>query len=144
MHCPCRRNGGALSPGAQLPRRNFGVPPGRLIGINISDEGVVFARFSNGSSNALGKVAIVDFDNPQGLAQLGDASWAEAFESGGPRAGEPGQGSFGAIKAGALEGSNVELTDELVKLITAQRNFQDNARAIETNNQLTQTIVQIR
>jgi flagellar hook protein FlgE len=121
-----------------------GVPPGRLIGLNISDEGVVFARFSNGSSEALGKVALADFDNPQGLSQLGDAAWAESFESGIPRAGEPGQGSFGTIKSGALEGSNVELTDELVKLITAQRNFQANARAIETNNNLTQSIIQIR
>lgn len=121
-----------------------GYSTGRLSGIEISETGVVRANFTNGQTVALGKVALARFQNPQGLNQLGNTSWAETLDSGTALPGEAGTLSFGLIRSGALETSNVDLTAELVNLITAQRNFQANARAIETNNTLTQTIINIR
>jgi flagellar hook protein FlgE len=121
-----------------------GFTTGRLTGLDISDNGVIRANFSNGESEALGKVALARFSNPQGLTQLGNTVWRESLESGPAVSGEAGTGSFGLIRSGAVESSNVDLTAELVNLITAQRNFQANARAIETNNAVTQTIIQIR
>ncbi len=121
-----------------------GATIGRLAGIEISEAGVVRANFTNGQSNSIGKIALVRFANPQGLAQLGNNSWSDTIDSGVPLAGEALTSSFGQIRSGALETSNVDLTSELVNLITAQRNFQANARTIETNNQVTQTIIQIR
>lgn len=125
-----------------LNQNGYGV--GRLTGLNISDTGVVRANFSNGQSLALGKIALARFPNPQGLQQLGNTSWAESIDSGTALAGEAGTSSFGFVRSGALETSNVDLTKELVDLITAQRNFQANARSIETANAVTQTIIQIR
>ncbi|NVJ60372.1 MAG: flagellar hook protein FlgE [Gammaproteobacteria bacterium] len=121
-----------------------GATIGRLAGIEISETGVVRANFTNGQSNSIGKIALVRFPNPQGLSQLGNNSWGDTIDSGQPLAGEALTSSFGQIRSGALETSNVDLTSELVNLITAQRNFQANARTIETNNQVTQTIIQIR
>ncbi|NVJ51850.1 MAG: flagellar hook protein FlgE [Gammaproteobacteria bacterium] len=121
-----------------------GATIGRLAGIEISETGTVRANFTNGQSNAIGKIALVRFANPQGLAQLGNNAWSDTIDSGQPLAGEALTSSFGQIRSGALETSNVDLTSELVNLITAQRNFQANARTIETNNQITQTIIQIR
>jgi flagellar hook protein FlgE len=121
-----------------------GATIGRLAGIEISESGVVRANFTNGQSNSIGKIALVRFPNPQGLSQLGNNAWSDTIDSGQPLAGEALTSSFGQIRSGALETSNVDLTSELVNLITAQRNFQANARTIETNNQVTQTIIQIR
>jgi flagellar hook protein FlgE len=121
-----------------------GYSTGRLVGLDISDTGVVRANFSNGQQQALGQIALVNFDNPQGLAQLGNTTWAETIDSGVALAGQSGSGSFGLIHNGALEQSNVDLTSELVKLITAQRNFQASSKAIETANTITQTIINIR
>ncbi|MBI2380974.1 MAG: flagellar hook protein FlgE [Gammaproteobacteria bacterium] len=121
-----------------------GFATGKLTGIEVSDTGVVRANYTNGQSVALGKVALARFTNVQGLSQLGDSTWAETTDSGQAIAGEAGSNTFGLIRSGALEASNVDLTAELVDLITAQRNFQANARAIETNNAVTQTIIQIR
>lgn len=125
-----------------LSQNGYGV--GRLTSIDIADDGVVRANFSNGQAIALGKIALARFPNSQGLQQLGNTNWAETLESGPALAGEAGTASFGFIRSGALENSNVDLTRELVDLITAQRNFQANARSIETNNAITQTIIQIR
>lgn len=125
-----------------LTQDGFGV--GRLSGIEISESGVVRANFSNGQSTALGKVALARFPNSQGLRQLGNTNWAETNSSGAALAGEATTASFGSIRSGALEASNVDLTKELVNLITAQRNFQANARSIETANTTTQAILQIR
>lgn len=125
-----------------LNQNGFGV--GRLTGLDIADTGVVRANFSNGQSVALGKIALSRFPNSQGLQQLGNTSWSESVDSGAALVGEAGTSSFGFIKSGALESSNVDLTRELVDLITAQRNFQANARSIETANAVTQTIIQIR
>lgn len=121
-----------------------GYASGRLSGMNINDTGEIRANYSNGQSIAIGKVAMVDFPNPQGLEQLGNANWAETVDAGTPIAGEAGTSSFGLLKSGALENSNVDITAELVKLITAQRNFQANSKALETSNTLTQTIINLR
>ena len=121
-----------------------GFTTGRLIGIDIDASGVVQARFTNGRSNSLGKIAMANFANPQGLQQLGDTSWAETFASGQALKGEAGQSGFGLIQAGALEASNVDITEQLVNMITAQRNFQANAQMISTADQITQTIINIR
>jgi flagellar hook protein FlgE len=121
-----------------------GYSSGRLTSIDISDVGVVFARFTNGRALELGQVALSNFPNPQGLRQTGDSSWAETFASGNVIRGEAGSASFGLIQAGALEGSNVDLTQELVNMITSQRTFQANAQMISTADQITQTIINIR
>ncbi|MFZ5466849.1 MAG: flagellar hook protein FlgE [Pseudomonadota bacterium] len=121
-----------------------GATTGRLSGLTIGEDGLVRANYSNGDSEALGKVLMADFRNPQGLKQVGNNSWVETIDSGTPLVGEAGTGRFGLIQSGALEASNVDLTAELVNLITAQRNFQANAKAIEANKALSDTIINIR
>ncbi|MCL7751544.1 flagellar hook protein FlgE [Guyparkeria hydrothermalis] len=121
-----------------------GNTTGQLTGISVGTDGLIRASYTNGESIPLGKVALVDFRNPQGLKQVGDNQWIESIDSGEPLAGEAGTGTFGAIQGGALEASNVDLTSELVNLITAQRNFQANSRAIEANKTLSDTIIGIR
>jgi flagellar hook protein FlgE len=121
-----------------------GFTTGRLIGIDVDSTGVVQARFTNGRSNSLGQVAIANFANPQGLQQLGNTNWAETHSSGQPLQGQAGGSGFGLIQAGALEASNVDITAQLVNMITAQRNFQANAQMIQTADQVTQTIINIR
>ncbi len=121
-----------------------GYTAGRLSGIDVDNSGVVFARFTNGQSQALGKVAMARFNNAQGLRQLGNTSWAETYTSGDAQLGEAGTSSFGLIQSGALENSNVDISEQLVKLITAQRNYQANAQVISTADTVTQTIINIR
>lgn len=121
-----------------------GHATGRLSGIDVSAEGVVSARYTNGVSQPLGQVALTNFANPQGLQSLGDNAWAETFESGQPRRGQAGSADFGAVQGGGLEASNVDLTEQLVNMITAQRNFQANAQMIQTQDQITQTVINIR
>lgn len=121
-----------------------GFPAGRLSSIDIDAEGVVFARYTSGRSTQLGKVVLSNFPNPQGLRQLGDTNWGESFASGQAIRGEAGSASFGLLQAGALEASNVDLTKELVNMITAQRNFQANAQMISTADSVMQTIINIR
>ena len=121
-----------------------GFTSGRLSSIDVDTSGVVFARFTNGRSQPLGQVALSNFANPQGLRQLGDTTWGETFTSGDPVRGSAGTSSFGLIQSGALESSNVDLTAQLVNMITAQRNFQANAQMISTADQVTQTIINIR
>ena len=121
-----------------------GYTTGRLIGMDIDSTGVVQARFTNGRSLALGQVAIANFANPQGLQQLGDTSWAETYGSGQVLRGQAGNSGFGLVQSGALEASNVDITEQLVNMITAQRNFQANAQMISTSDAITQTIINIR
>lgn len=121
-----------------------GFTTGRLTGVSVDGEGVVFARFTNGQSTSLGKLALANFINPQGLQQLGDTAWGESFQSGDALLGEAGTASFGNIQSGALESSNVDLTAQLVQMITAQRNFQANAQMISTADTITQTVINIR
>jgi flagellar hook protein FlgE len=120
-----------------------GYTTGRLSGLDIDDSGVVLARFSNGQSSALGKVALANFPNPQGLTPLGDSTWGESYKAGDRRLGEPGAGNFGFLQSGALESSNVEITEQLVDLISAQRSFQANAQVISAADTLTQTVINI-
>jgi flagellar hook protein FlgE len=92
----------------------------------------------------LGKIALANFPNVQGLRQLGDTNWAETYGSGGVLVGEAGTASFGLIQSGALESSNVDIAEQLINLITAQRNFQANSQVISTADTITQTIINIR
>ncbi len=121
-----------------------GFSTGRLTGVDISEDGLMRATFSNGIATPLGQIAMADFRNVQGLRAIGAASWQETIDSGAVITGSAGTGRFGLIQSGALETSNVDLTQQLVNLITAQRNFQANARSIETSNAITDTIIQIR
>ncbi len=121
-----------------------GFATGRLTGIEVTSEGILFARFTNGQSTELGKIALADFANAGGLQQLEDTAWGESFTSGDARLGEAGTSSFGLIQSGALEASNVDLTEQLVNMITAQRNFQANSQMISTADTVTQTVINIR
>src|SRR5690554_355446 len=124
-------------------QKQNGYESGRLTGLEIDDEGIIFARFTNGEALTLGQVALANFRNPEGLTPLGETGWAESYESGNPTIGSPRTASFGKINSSSLEDSNVNLSDQLVRLIIAQRNFQANAKTIETTNQVTQTILNI-
>ncbi len=121
-----------------------GLPVGRLTGIDIGPDGLVRATFSNGTSEPIVRVALVRFSNEQGLIQESNTQWKESITSGEALAGEATTGTFGEINSSALEQANVNLTTELIDLIIAQRNFQANSRALEVNNQLNQTILNIR
>ena len=121
-----------------------GQPNGSLVAVDIADDGLVTASYSNGTQDLKGKIVLATFSTPNGLRQLGDSTFLESNESGTPALGEPGGAGFGTIRAGARERANVDLTSELVDLITAQRNFQANAKAIETSSTLTSTIINIR
>ncbi len=121
-----------------------GFTTGKLTGISIDSTGVVQARFTNGRSVNLGQVALANFANPQGLQQLGNASWAQTNASGAAVAGVAGNSGFGTIQSGSIEESNVDTTSALVDMIVAQRDFQANAQMIQTNDQITQTIINIR
>jgi len=121
-----------------------GYATGRLSGLNIDESGVIFARYTNGESQVLAQVALADFTNQQGLQPVGNTMWAENFESGPPNVGTPRSAALGALQSGALEESNVDLSEQLVNLIIAQRNFQASAKTIETADQVTQTIINLR
>lgn len=124
--------------------RQDGFAAGRLTGIEITEQGVVQARFSNGQSSPLGQLALTQFPNAQGLQHLGDTTWGDTFAAGQALRGAPGSADLGVIQSGALESSNVDLTEQLVNMITAQRNFQANAQMISTSDAITQTIINIR
>ena len=100
--------------------------------------------YSNGQSRPAGQVEVANFRNPQGLQPLGDNAWARSYASGDPLIGVPGQGNLGALQSGALEESNVDLTGELVNMIVSQRIYQANAQTIKTEDQILQTLVNIR
>jgi len=121
-----------------------GFASGRLSGISIDDVGVISATFTNGQTTTLGQVAMANFPNTKGLRQLGDTSWAETFAAGDRVVGSSGSSGFGGIQSGALEASNVDIATQLVSLITAQRNFQANAQAISTENEIQTAIINIR
>ena len=132
------------APFSVLSLSQDGYPSGQLDGLDIDSGGVVRANYTNGTQVALGKLMMANFANPNGLKQVGNANFKSTTNSGAADLGEAGSDGFGAIQGGALERANVDLTEELVNLITAQRNFQANAKAIETSSSLTQTIINIR
>ncbi len=121
-----------------------GYAAGQLTGFSVDDRGVILGRYSNGQSRAQGQVALASFTSPQGLQALGSNAWAETAGSGPALIGAPQSGSLGALQSGAVESSNVDLTAELVEMITAQRVYQANAQTIKTQDSLLQTLVNLR
>ena len=121
-----------------------GYFPGEFVGLNIDESGVVTGRYSNGETRAAGQVALVNFRNSQGLSPSSGGNWSATFASGEPVRGEPGAGNFGGIRSGALEDSNVDLTAELVNMMTAQRAYQANAQTIKTQDQVLSTLLNMR
>ncbi|MES2441659.1 MAG: flagellar hook protein FlgE [Pseudomonadota bacterium] len=132
------------SPFSVNARSQDGAAVGQFESVTVGDDGIVRASFSNGDSQPLGKVVLANFANPSGLRQLGNSTWSVTGLSGEARLGEPGANGFGSLMAGAVERSNVDITEELVGLIAAQRNFQANAKALDTASQISQTIFNIR
>ena len=121
-----------------------GYAPGDFIALKIGDSGVITANYSNGQTQAAGQVALADFRNAQGLRPSAGGNWVETAASGQPVLGSPGQGKFGALRAGALEESNIDLTSELVNMMTAQRTYQANAQTIKTQDQVLSTLTNLR
>lgn len=121
-----------------------GFTTGQLRGVEVGDTGIVFARFTNGQARALGQVALANFTNTAGLQPLGGSLWSETFDSGQPVLSAAGVGGVGVVTSGSLEDSNVEVTEQLVSMIVAQRNFQANAKVIQTEDAITQTIINMR
>jgi flagellar hook protein FlgE len=132
---------------AQIPPTN-GVDatgnPVEFAGISVGDDGSVTASYADGSNLVIGKVALASFIAPQGLKQIGSSNWVTTGISGAATYGQPSTGQYGSLLSGALERSNVDIAEELVGLITAQRNFQANAKAIDTATQISQTVIQLR
>jgi len=121
-----------------------GYAPGDFVALRINDSGIVTATYSNGQSQAAGQVALADFRNVQGLRTSTGGTWVETVASGQPVLGAPGVGKFGALRAGALEESNIDLTSELVNMMTAQRTYQANAQTIKTQDQVLSTLTNLR
>jgi len=127
---------------ADLKQDGFG--PGDFVALKIGENGVISARYSNGEIQAAGQVALADFRNAQGLRPSAAGGWTETVASGQPVLGAPSQGKFGALRSGALEESNIDLTSELVNMMTAQRTYQANAQTIKTQDQVLSTLTNLR
>lgn len=121
-----------------------GFSSGRLSGFSTGSDGMIIGRYTNGQSRVLGQVVLASFVNPNGLQSLGGNAWAESGTSGNPLVGPPNTGGFGVLQSSAIEDSNVDLTAELVNMITAQRVYQANAQTIKTQDQVLQTLVNLR
>jgi flagellar hook protein FlgE len=121
-----------------------GYASGRLTGFNTGADGIITGRYSNGKSATLGQVVLANFTNVNGLQPLGNNVWAESTTSGAPLVGAPSSGTFGVLQSSAVEDSNVDLTAELVNMITAQRVYQANAQTVKTQDQVLQTLVNLR
>lgn len=121
-----------------------GYTAGTLTGVSINEQGIITTRYSNGQSQSNGQLALADFRNVQGLKPVGQNNWVETSTSGQPIHGHPAQGNFGTINSGSLEASNVDLTAELVAMMTAQRDYQSNAQTIKTQDTVLQTLVNLR
>ena len=121
-----------------------GYASGKLTGYNVSPDGTITGRYSNGQTRAQGQIALANFNNPQGLTSLGNNQWAETAASGSALTGAPNSGSLGVLQSGATEDANIDLTAELVNMITAQRVYQANAQTIKTQDSVMQTLVNLR
>ena len=126
----------------QIPATN--AAGAQFAGVAVSKNGVITASYADGTNTAVGMVALATFLSPGGLRQEGSSNWTATGLSGAATYGQPDSGFYGGILSGALERSNVDLSEEMVGLITAQRNFQANAKAMETDNTLLQTIITLR
>jgi len=127
---------------AQIPATNAAGSP--FAGVTVSASGVVEATYADGSVSPIGGIALASFIAPTGLKKIGDAKWEATGLSGAATMGSPGEGAYGKLLSGALERSNVDIAEEMVTLITAQRNFQANAKAIDTATQISQTVINLR
>ena len=121
-----------------------GYATGQLRGVEIDATGILYTRYTNGQSRQQSQIALASFTNPNGLQPVGDTSFVETFSAGAPTITTPGLSGTGALQSGALEGSNVEITSQLVRMIVAQRNFQANAQMIQTEDAVTQTVINLR
>ena len=121
-----------------------GYTSGRLAGFNIGENGIIQGRYTNGQSAVLGQVVLASFANPNGLQPLGNNMWSDTATSGAPLVGTPDSGSLGVLQSSAVEDSNVDLTAELVNMITAQRVYQANAQTIKAQDAVLQTLVNLR
>lgn len=121
-----------------------GFTTGELAGLEIDDKGMLIARYTNGQTKTQGQLVLANFANQQGLKPLGETAWAQSSSSGEPVVGAPGTGTLGGVQSGALEQSNVDLSEMLINLIVAQRNYQANAKTIQTEDAVTQTIINLR
>jgi flagellar hook protein FlgE len=138
--------------GSQQFAQDFGVSKqlpdgygaGTLTGFSVSTNGEIVGRYTNGRVNILGQVILSSFANPNGLQNIGDNQWVETSESGVPLTSTPGSSGLGALQSSRVEDSNVDLTAELVNMITAQRYYQANAQTIKTQDQILQTLVNLR
>ena len=124
--------------------RQDGYRPGELLDITFSDSGIITASYSNGVDRAAGQVALVNFRNPQGLQPIGEGNWKAEAAAGDAVHGAPGEGNFGAVRSGALENSNIDITGELVAMMTAQRAYQANAQTIKTQDLVLNTLLNMR
>lgn len=120
-----------------------GYTSGQLSGISVSSDGTIEGSYSNGKTKNMGQLVLSNFNNPNGLQSLGGNQWAETASSGQPITGTPGTGVLGVVQAGAVESSNVDLTKELVNMITEQRAYQANAQSIKTEDSILQTLVNL-
>ena len=125
-------------------RSQDGKAVGQIQGVTVDEKGLVKASFSNGDTQAIGQVVLANFSDPTGLRQLGNSYWSSTGISGEAKLGSAGSGAFGNLMSGTIERSNVDITEELVNLIAAQRDFQANAKALDTASQISQTIFNIR
>lgn len=121
-----------------------GYAAGSLVGVGVSSDGILQGRYSNSQSRNLGQVVLANFSDPNGLLNLGNNEWSETSTSGPPLLGAPGTGTRAVIQSATVEDSNVDLTKELVDMISAQRNYQANAQTIKTQDQVMQTLVNLR
>jgi flagellar hook protein FlgE len=128
----------------QFENTQNGYASGEFTGLSIDPKGVITTTYSNGQTQSSGQLLLADFRNVQGLSTVGGGAWIETFQSGQPLLGSPTEGKFGGLQAGALEDSNVDLTSELVKMMTAQRDYQANAQTIKTQDQVMSTLVNLR
>ena len=124
--------------------RQDGYRPGELTSLKIDESGIITASYSNGQTRAAGQIALVNFRNVQGLQPTGNGNWEANYATGEPVHGAPGEGKFGSLRAGALEDSNIDITAELVSMMTAQRAYQANAQSIKTQDQVLSTMLNMR
>ncbi|MEO3989049.1 flagellar hook protein FlgE [Pseudocitrobacter cyperus] len=121
-----------------------GYAPGDLVSYQINEDGTVVGNYSNEQSQLLGQIVLANFANNEGLQSEGDNVWSATQSSGVALLGTAGSGNFGSLTNGALEASNVDLSKELVNMIVAQRNYQSNAQTIKTQDQILNTLVNLR